>query len=471
MSRYAAPAWHGRISDRLPFGLLLTLLSASFLLGGSARADVTSLLILRPVAFGVLAAGLLTLRSEHWQAHRVVLSLAAAALALPLIQLVPLPAGLWSVLPDRNLLADIDRATGLGQVWRPLSMTPYETRNALFSLAVPLAVIVLACQLSALRLRQALFVVLGLGALSAVLGLLQTLSSPTSGLYLYKLTNNGSAVGLFANRNHQAFLLAAMIPLLVYAAASSTGARRLRWLLSSLGGLLLLPLILITGSRSGMILALFVILAVPFLVLGRDARRIGRDQSETSATQQPRWPRLLLIGSAAGLVTLTVTLGRALAWERLGDASPYEDMRFRILPTLWELLGQHFWIGTGLGSFERVYQVHESDALLAAFYMNHAHNDWLELALTGGLPAMLLLAAAIVLAVRRGLAVWQHGDQAAADPSLARTGLVLLLLAGFASLSDYPLRTPACAALVALAMIWVANPGQRTGLAQDGHSG
>jgi O-antigen ligase len=423
------------------------------------------------LAFVTLAVGLLTMQSEHWRANRAVLSLAVAVLAVPLLQLLPLPSGLWAALPGRSIIAEIDRTTGLGEVWRPLSMTPYETRNALLSLGVPCSVIVLGSQLSSRRLRQVLFVVLGLGALSAVLGLLQTLSSPTSGLYLYKLTNNGSAVGLFANRNHQAFLLAAMIPLLVYAAASSAGARRFRWLLSSLGGLLLLPLILITGSRSGMILALFAILAVPFLVFVANARRAERSPRDRREMQPSRWPRLLLVGSAIGLVTLTVTLGRALAWERLGEASPYEDMRFRILPTLWELLGQHIWVGTGLGSFERIYQIHEPDGLLAAFYMNHAHNDWLELALTGGLPAMLLLAVAVALAVRRALAVWKHGDQVAADPAMARTGLVFLLLTGFASLSDYPLRTPACAALFALAVMWAAIPSQRTGLVQDGLSG
>ncbi len=38
--------------------------------------------------------------------------------------------------------------------------------------------------------------------------------------------------------------------------------------------------------------------------------------------------------------------------------------------------------------------MHEPDALLRADYANHAHNDWLEVALTGGLPALLILAAA-----------------------------------------------------------------------------
>lgn len=348
-----------------------------------------------------------------------------------------------------------------------MTMTPVETRNALYSLNVPIAVLVLASQLSAQRLRQTLFVVLALGALSALLGLLQILSSPTSALYLYKLTNNGSAVGLFANRNHQAFLMAAMIPMLVYSAASSEGARRFRWLLAALGGMLLLPLILITGSRSGMLLALFAALSVPFLLF-QARHQAGGDEA---GARPPSWPRYVLIGSALGLVVLTVLLGRALAWERLGDASPYEDMRFKVLPSMWDMLGQHLWVGTGLGSFERIYQVHEPDALLASFYMNHAHNDWLELALTGGMPALGILVAAMIAYLRRGWAVSLGGDTMAADPALARTGLVFVLLAAFASLSDYPLRTPACAALFALAAVWAANPPKRTGLAQAGHSG
>ena len=432
------------------FAMLAVLVTVSFLLGGSARADVASLLVLRPLALVLLATGLVTLRTADWEQNRFILGMAGAVILLPLLQLIPLPADLWQTLPGRSIIAEIDKAAGLGKVSRPITMTPFETKNAMFALSVPLAVIVLGVQLSGERLRHLLYLVLGLGALSALLGLLQTLSSPTSALYLYRLTNNGSAVGLFANRNHQAFLLATMIPMLAYAAASRDGVIQFRWLMAALGGLILLPLILITGSRSGLVLAAFALLVLPFLVLPVLAGRRIKGQPANEA----RWPRYLLIASGMGLIGLTALLGRALAWQRLGEETPFEDMRFKILPTMWNMIDAYLPLGSGLGSFERVYQIHEPDALLAPFYMNHAHNDWLELLMTGGVPALLIAAVASGAFVFRVMQVFGLGMAKSGNQALARTGLVVVLLAGFASISDYPLRTPAGSAMLAIAVLW-----------------
>lgn len=454
-------------SSNLPFALLTVLVVASFLLGGSARADVTSLLVLRPLALVLLAAGFLTLRTAHWEQNRFLLVMAGAVVLLPLLQLIPLPAELWRALSGRSIIAEIDQAAGLGEVSRPMTMTPFETRNALFSLSVPFAVIILGVQLTRENLRYLLILVLALGALSALLGLLQTLSSPTSALYLYRLTNNGSAVGLFANRNHQAFLLATMIPMLAYAAASRDGTLRFRWLLAALGGLILLPLILITGSRSGLVLAAFALLAMPFMFLPVLSNRLTQSRDGLVAS----WPRYLLIASGIGLVALTAFLGRALAWQRLGAATPFEDMRFKILPAMWSMIADYMPLGSGLGSFEKVYQIHEPDVLLAPFYMNHAHNDWIEVALTGGIPALVLLGVAIAAFVLRARQLFNAGHSPSGEFALARTGLLLILLAGFASISDYPLRTPAGATLFAIALLWANVRAPAVGLVRSGETG
>lgn len=114
-------------------------------------------------------------------------------------------------------------------------------------------------------------------------------------------------------------------------------------------------------------------------------------------------------------------------------------------------------IGSGFGSFDPVFRMYEPDELLHPGYFNHAHNDWLELALTGGLPALLLLAAFILWA---GWRLYSSFRTPASDPALRvrSGGLVLLVLAG-ASVSDYPLRTPILAALLALACAWLARSG------------
>lgn len=435
------------------FWLLALLLTASFALGGSARGDVWQLMLLRPLSALVLGLGLTTLTAGQVKAHRFLFAMAAAIVALPALQLVPLPPDIWSRLPGRDLVAQINLAAGLGQIWRPLTLTPYETRNALFACIVPLAVLVLGVQLEPRERFSLLLLLLTLAATSAVISLLQTLGDPQGALYLYPVTNNGAAVGLFANRNHQALLLAMMLPMLAVVAQDRGPLPQLA---AALLGLALLPLILITGSRSGLITAALGLFAIP-LVLGWKPRRLA----VTPARR--RVPRALWLGlalSGIGLLLLTIWLGRGIAWNRLLAAlfatEPNADLRLQILPTLFSMIAAYFPVGTGMGSFEHVYQVHEPDALLSSTLMNHAHNDFLELLLTGGAPAtLLLLTAAAAFVVRAGRAFSDNGT-ASRQTLLARLGLVLVGLAGAASASDYPLRTPALAAALSVAVLWTS---------------
>ncbi|MER8848745.1 MULTISPECIES: O-antigen ligase family protein [Mesorhizobium] len=70
-------------------------------------------------------------------------------------------------------------------------------------------------------------------------------------------------------------------------------------------------------------------------------------------------------------------------------------------------------------------------------YVNHAHNDYLELALEGGLPVILLMVAYAVLLSASSAVIRGEPLQKAAFLSLA-----FLLVH---SLVDYPLRTAALA--------------------------
>ena len=94
--------------------------------------------------------------------------------------------------------------------------------------------------------------------------------------------------------------------------------------------------------------------------------------------------------------------------------------------------------------------------MLRPQYMNHAHNDFVELFLTGGLPFVLLLAASLAVVVRnyfRGSAE----DRSEVSLMFRRLGAVILLLLFLASSYDYPLRTPLMAAIFALSLVWTAG--------------
>lgn len=447
------------------FWILSAWLVLVFLLGGSSRSDVPWLAILRAASVLVLGYGLATLTAADVRRHRFLLGFAAALAVLPLLQLMPLPPDIWRALPGRDVIAGIDREAGLGAVWRPLSMAPHASRNAFWALLAPLAALVLGVQLDLRQRLRLVAVVLLAGLASALLGLLQIVGDPQGPLYFYRYTFHGLPVGLFANRNHQAVFLACLLPMLAVWVRGRPMERRkrrawLRWpahwpLLA--GAALILPLILVTGSRSGVLLSLVALLSLPLLHWTGRPERHGAARSEIRPGGNSGAGLIILGLGLALLAAATIHLGRGLAFDRLMAGDAADDMRVLILPTVIHMVWTYLPWGTGLGSFEDVYRLHESDALLRPFYMNHAHDDWLEFALTGGVPAILLLALAVAAFAMRATRAMRRGAERSGSLRLVRLGLAVLLVLGLASFTDYPLRTPSLACLAAIAALWACT--------------
>ena len=167
-----------------------------------------------------------------------------------------------------------------------------------------------------------------------------------------------------------------------------------------------------------------------------------------------------VIGAAVmiSLVLLTILYSRAEAWDRLFQQSVADDLREDFWQVGLEMIWQYFPFGSGIGSFVEVYQLAEPATYLNANYVNHAHNDWLETVLTGGLPAMLILAASIFFYVKRTWAVWHRSDADGRAVKIARLASVLIAIIALASFADYPLRTPILMAVFAILSLWLTAP-------------
>ncbi|MBD8548177.1 O-antigen ligase family protein [Sphingomonas sp. CFBP 8760] len=434
------------------FWVLAVYLTCVFLMGGGSRGDIASLILLRPIAVILCAWALVRFDTAAWHRWRRLLMLAGALFALTAFHLIPLPAAIWQALPGRELVITIGRSIGSPDDVRPLSLSPLDTWNALFSLFVPLAVLLLGIGLTERERHHLLFVMLAIGALSATMGALQALSPGNTALHFYRFDNPNASDGLFANRNHQALLLACLIPMLaVFAQSGERGRLTRRKGVMAAGILILIPLLLVTGSRAGLVLGVLASLSLLLLMSRTVTKR--DDHGWRSWLNDPR----LLVGAAAVMLVGVIILSRrAEAFRRLFASSPAEESRLQIWQPAIHAIGEFMPWGSGIGSFVSSYQVYETYNILSPTYRNHAHNEFLEIAMTGGLPALLILGVAIFGWVR---VTWQWMMQPPRSPEIlyGRLGSVIVFTFAVGSIVDYPARVPSLACLLTLAALWMGG--------------
>lgn len=451
------------VSKNTRFGALALFVALVFLMGGSSRPDTLSLVFLRPLAVAFGAYALIVMRPAEWQAIKFPVILLGLLALTMVLQLIPLPPEIWTSLPKREPIAQIGAAMGLDQAWRPLSLAPERTINALASLVVPAAALFLfAVQLRENR-RPVIMVLICMAIASSVLGIAQLSASPDGPLYTYRITNNGNAVGLLANRNHQAVFLAVMVYVAGWFAV--TEMRRdhrtpIRLSLSAAAIIFGIVLVLVIGSRSGLIALLLSGAAACWFIMRSDAgqrlKRMGRLYQG------------LLAGIGflvAGLVAFVVFQSRSLSLSRLFDSIGDEstaDLRSSLFPIMWDMITQLWPFGSGFGAFEDTFRLFEPVEILTPRYVNQAHNDWAQFVIEGGLAGFAIMAAFIAWFVRRTM---QARAMPAANAHRERSimALTVLFVLGLASIVDYPLRTPALAAFAALliAMIECSACGNR----------
>ena len=411
-------------------------LALCLILGGASQSNDLFDLILRLAGVPLLVLACLGLSQGRSPGTSwLVFALLGALALLPALQLIPLPPGLWASLPGRETLAADLQVAGVPSVWRPLSLAPEATLDALFGLIPFAAVLTAAVSLSPEERRRLWVGTAVFAFLSVAIGALQ-LAGGAGGLRLYG-DRGGAAVGFFANRNHWAAWLAASLPILAFVMSRSS-SREGRMTPLAVAILLavfvaLLAGVAISGSRAGAVLLLPAVLGSILLLWGQGGRDAGAR-------------RLLLpaVVAAAGLAF--AILGAWAAASRFAGSS--EDLRFDLWADALRLALAHLPFGAGGGSFSALYMGQETADTLTAGFANQAHNDWVEVFVEYGAAAVLPMVLAAILVLKGA-----RRDSAAPFMILA---LVVLLAASFI---DYPLRTPALQALTALLLAGLACNG------------
>ncbi len=438
--------------EAIRFYTLLAFLFICVMGGGASRVDVLSLLYLRPAAIICLLVLVATPGRWDFRRYRMLFLMFGLLAATMLVQLIPLPPSFGLSLPGRARFAEAAAAANIALPWWPISLRPDLTLNSLLALLPPLVALVGLAAIREDQRRALLPILIGILCVDAFWSILQFAGGGDSPAYLYAVTSPDAPVGVFSNRNHHAVLLALGFPMLAVwlrmPVRSREHNRTRLWMAGALG-LFLIPGILVTGSRAGVGVGAAGIVAAFFLGprLRIDLRGRWRRPAQALALLLP-----------LAFVAVTVFANRAISLERfIGAGNIGSEHRAAAVPTLLTMTREFAPQGTGFGTFDAAYRVFEPDFLLGPTYLNHAHNDLIELALTGGVPAMLVLALFLGWWLKRTVQAFFRAQPELLRTHFARLGAVMILFLLGASLVDYPLRTPLMSIVFTIACGWLAS--------------
>lgn len=412
----------------------------------------------------LLAVAMLAL--VWWRPPRALLARGEiAALGLlagfPLLYLLPLPGAVAHWLPGREPYLASFSLLGIHPAPH-LSVVPLQTESAFLTLLVPVAVFLATRMLPSTRLVPLALVLIGVGAVEAVLGLMQYGGGGGSLLYL-GMDYASAAVGTYTNRNHLAGLIEMILPIALGLFLYSLGrghrdhSRGWRERVSFYGSvrghlafvygalaLLLLVGVIFTRSRAGIALTMLGILLATFAF----ARRLGGDN---------------VYGPTGSVVAIAVgvgiVIGLAPVLDRFSQLDPMEDARWTIFSATLDGIGAFFPLGSGPGDYATVFPTFQP-VELGRWFINQAHNDYLQWVFEGGLPAALLIALLIGLYVLRWRDVWTRDAWSRFRFVQVGAGIGILLLL-LHELVDYNLHMPANMVYFAfLAGIFFADAGK-----------
>lgn len=426
------------------FTVTAGLLGLALLFGGGSPVSPIQRMIVEWA--GVIALGWFFVRG--WRAPRgraihVALGLIAAIVLLVVVQLVPLPPSVWRSLPGRDVAGHVLDVVGASGTWLPLSVDPASTRECGYFLIPPIAMFVAALHLDRQDQLRLLLLVVAAALLSALLVMIQ--AQGAMDLTLYDAPHATKGKGIFANKNHNAAFLVMTIPLVAMLGRSLTLFRQrdMQSLVTGIAIAVLAIAVLGCLSRAGIaLLPIALIACIP--LIGRWSLVVRH------------WK--IVAGAVVILVIAAIVIAQSsIVQETLDRFGASQEGRYVFWPDVLSTIRQFMPWGSGLGTFVPIFRINESLQAVNPTYTNHAHSDFLEIALEAGVPGLLLTLGFFLWF---GFTGWRRlrGHFATPDfgPMLAAITGIMLIVA--ASIVDYPLRTLLLSCVFALLAAIIASP-------------
>lgn len=375
------------------------------------------------------------------------------------LSLVPLlPALVRTLSPHRGIdltLVSADAASN----WTPLSIYPHDTQAALLEFAAYLVLFVMAAWLhdSTSHRNAVLNVLIGLACFEAAYGMIQYLTGWQKIFGYTKVVDLSEATGTYINRDHFAGFLEMVIPFVFamafyqFQAWLAEGSRQAAWPrpagTSGAGARTILFLFLLailvlaeifSRSRGGILVVAFSLIFVALLTQARARHKL--------------WAiALLLIFMCVLAYGLWIGLGPVLSrFEMMREAGYVQlEARASIWPDALRLCRDYPLFGTGLGTFGVAFKPYQTR--FVSFFVDHAHNDFLEaVAETGWVGAGLLFIPIVALLVRMVSSFLDDPRSYRRAVTLGCIGSTLAILVH--SLIDFNLHIPANALIFAFVL-------------------
>ena len=298
------------------------------------------------------------------------------------------------------------------------------------------------------------FIIVLVGSGEALFGLFQYLQGATAVLG-FSIPNIGTVNATYINHNHFAGFLVMIIPLALGLLIGTTNLEK-KFFVLLLSGIMGAALVL-SLSRGGL-LSFFVAVGGALLcILRKNQRSLNR-----------HWPiylilvLLVILGVAAYVMFVGVSsiAHRSLFETFFPQKEAFEqEIRFAIWHSALPLVKEFPLRGSGLGNFQFVFPRYRPPQVPQDSKVYHAHNDYLELWIEMGFPALLLACWAIIRLYREALRSYFQQS----DPILTS-----LILGGLASITallvhsfwDFNLHIPANALLFFIMLALTTSASQ-----------
>jgi O-antigen ligase len=272
------------------------------------------------------------------------------------------------------------------QLFAGLTVYRWQTGEAVLNWGANCLLFFFALQFAGVgRLRQQFLKrVLYFGFAVCLLSVVQNFTATGSIFWLFPSGYTDMVFGPFVYPNQFAAFIEAVLPLALYYAVYETDGRLVYAAIAAI----MAASVVAAASRAGCVIVFLEILAIPWLAMRRERVQTKR--------------RAQLVGQLLGLGLVAILIvGWGMLRDRLELLQPLV-VRQHLLISSFHMFLDRPWFGFGLGTWPVAYPAY---ALYDdGTFVNQAHNDWMQWAVEGGLPLVVLLAAFAGKLVRRA---WQ----------------------------------------------------------------